>query len=157
MNLGNPVLEGCALHFVLDFAIPEGAFKRDELPLLESFGELRETSPGKDAMPLGAGFVIAFVVLDERCSRRIFTERLPGTVERYARRSSRMRQALTWVSLALGGRASARVAGRLGLPASRATLLRTLRGQSHPATSPSPRVLGVASEFGQECTVSTNK
>jgi hypothetical protein len=63
VNLGNPVLEGCALHFVLDFAIPEGAFKRDELPLLESFGELRETSPSIDAMPLGAGFVIAFVVL----------------------------------------------------------------------------------------------
>jgi hypothetical protein len=42
---------------------PNGAFKRDELPFRESFGELRETSPGKDAMPLGAGFVIAFVVL----------------------------------------------------------------------------------------------
>jgi hypothetical protein len=38
-------------------------FKRDGLPLLESFGELRETSPGKDAMPLGADFVIALVVL----------------------------------------------------------------------------------------------
>jgi transposase len=84
-----------------------------------------------------------FFCVDERCSRRIFTERLPGTVERYARRSSRMRQALTWVSLALGGRASARLAGRLGLPASRATMLRTLRGQSHPATTPSPRVLGI--------------
>ena len=45
-----------------------------------------------------------FFCVDERCSRRIFTERLPGTVERYARRSSRLRQALTWVSLALGGR-----------------------------------------------------
>src|SRR5258707_12579465 len=32
-------------------------------PLLESFGELREISPGKDAMPFGAGFVLAFVVL----------------------------------------------------------------------------------------------
>jgi hypothetical protein len=63
VNLGNSVLEVCALHFVLDFAIPEGAFKRDELPLLESFGELRETPPGIDAMPFGAGFVIAFVVL----------------------------------------------------------------------------------------------
>ena len=84
-----------------------------------------------------------FFCVDERCSRRIFTERLPGTVERYARRSIRMRQALTWVSLALGGRASARLAGRLGLPASRATMLRTLRGQSHPATTPSPRVLGI--------------
>ena len=26
VNLGNPVLEGCALHVVLDFAIPKGAF-----------------------------------------------------------------------------------------------------------------------------------
>ena len=51
MNFGDTVLEGSALHFVLDFAIPEGAFKRDELSLLESSGELRETSPGKDAMP----------------------------------------------------------------------------------------------------------
>src|SRR5258707_13185538 len=46
-----------------------------------------------------------FFCVDERCSRRIFTERLPGIVERHARRSSRLRQALTWVSLALGGRA----------------------------------------------------
>jgi hypothetical protein len=59
MNFGDMVLEGSALDLVLDFAIPEGAFKRDELPLLESCGELGETSPGIDAMPLGAGFVIA--------------------------------------------------------------------------------------------------
>src|ERR1700677_4938455 len=63
MNFSDTVLEGCALHFVLDFAIPEGAFKGDELPLLESFGELREIPPGKDAMPFGPGFVVAFVVL----------------------------------------------------------------------------------------------
>jgi transposase len=37
-----------------------------------------------------------FFCVDGRCSRRIFTERLPGIVERYARRSSRLRQALTW-------------------------------------------------------------
>ncbi len=84
-----------------------------------------------------------FFCANERCSRRIFTERLPGTVERYARRSCRLRQALTWISLALGGRASARLAGRLGLPASRATMLRTLHDQGHPATTPSPRVLGI--------------
>ena len=63
MNLGNPVLEGCALHFVLDLAILEGAFKRDELPLLEGFGELGEIAPGEDAVPFGAGFVLALVVL----------------------------------------------------------------------------------------------
>jgi transposase len=84
-----------------------------------------------------------FFCADERCPRRIFSERLPGIAQRYARRSSRLRQTLTWVSLALGGRASARLAGRLGLPTSRATMLRTLRGQSHPATTPCPRVLGI--------------
>ena len=34
MNFGNTVLEGSALDLVLDFAIPERAFKGDELPLL---------------------------------------------------------------------------------------------------------------------------
>jgi hypothetical protein len=63
VNLGNPVLEKSALHVVLGFAIPEGTFERDELPLLESSGELREIAPGIDAMPFGPGFVVAFVVL----------------------------------------------------------------------------------------------
>jgi hypothetical protein len=63
MNFGYTVLEGSALDLVFDFAMPEGAFKGDELPLLESFGELRETSPSIDAMPFGPGFVVAFVVL----------------------------------------------------------------------------------------------
>jgi transposase len=84
-----------------------------------------------------------FFCVDERCSRRIFTERVPGIAGPYARRSSRLRQALTWVSLALGGRAGARLAARLCLPASRATMLRTLRAQSHCGTTPSPRVLGI--------------
>ena len=48
---------------ILYLAIPENAFQGDELPLLESLGELGEIPPGKDAMPFGAGFVVAFVVL----------------------------------------------------------------------------------------------
>ncbi len=63
MDLGDPVLEGCPFDFILHLAIPENAFQGDELPLLESLGELREIPPGKDAMPFGAGFVVAFVVL----------------------------------------------------------------------------------------------
>src|SRR5258707_13838010 len=63
MDFGYAVFERSALNLIFDLAIPDGALKRDELPLLESFGELRETSPSIDAMPLGAGFVIAFVVL----------------------------------------------------------------------------------------------
>ena len=63
VDLGDPVLEGGAVDLILYLAIAENAFQGDELPLMESFGELREIPPGKDAMPFGAGFVLAFVVL----------------------------------------------------------------------------------------------
>src|ERR1700735_3959510 len=63
MDFGDPVFERGALNLILDLAIPQGAFKGNELPLLEGLGELREIPPGVDAMPLGAGFVVAFVVL----------------------------------------------------------------------------------------------
>jgi len=63
VDLGDPVFERGAFNLIFDLAIPQSAFKGDELPLLESFGELREIPPGKDAVPLGAGFVVAFVVL----------------------------------------------------------------------------------------------
>ena len=63
MDLSDPVLEGDPVDLILYLAIAENAFEGDELPLLESFGELREIPPGIDAVPLGAGFVFAFVVL----------------------------------------------------------------------------------------------
>src|SRR5271154_1842236 len=63
VDLRDPVLERGAFDLILDLAIPQGAFKSDELPLLESLGEFREIPPGKDAVPFGAGFVLAFVVL----------------------------------------------------------------------------------------------
>jgi hypothetical protein len=62
VDLGDPVLEGGPFDVILYLAIPENAFQGDELPLLESLGELREIPPGKDAMPFSAGFVLAFVV-----------------------------------------------------------------------------------------------
>ena len=51
MDLSDPVLERDALDLILHLAIPENPFKRDELPFLKSPGELREISPGIDAMP----------------------------------------------------------------------------------------------------------
>jgi hypothetical protein len=63
VDLGDQVLERRALNLLLDLAIPQGAFKSDELPLLERLGELREIPPGKDAVPLGVGLIVAFVVL----------------------------------------------------------------------------------------------
>ena len=76
------------------------------------------------------------------CSRRIFTERLPNTVARSARRTTRLNQALQSVGLALGGEAGARLAVRLGMPVSGDTLLRRIR-QFTGVDKPTPRVLGV--------------
>ena len=76
------------------------------------------------------------------CSRRIFTERLPQTTARYARRTTRLNEALQLMGLALGGEAGARLAARLGMAVSGDTLLRRIR-QLAAADSPTPRVLGV--------------
>jgi hypothetical protein len=63
MDFGYAVFERGVLGLILDLAIPQSAFKSDELSFLERLGELREIPPGIDAMPFGAGFVVAFVVL----------------------------------------------------------------------------------------------
>lgn len=77
------------------------------------------------------------------CSRRIFTERLPETAAPYARRTARFSVALDAISLALGGEAGARLAGRLGMKVSPDTLLRRLLKDSPAAPCETPRVLGV--------------
>jgi hypothetical protein len=56
MYFGYAVFERGALSLIFDFAMPQSAFKSDELPRLEGFGELGEITPGIDAMPFGAGF-----------------------------------------------------------------------------------------------------
>jgi transposase len=58
-----------------------------------------------------------------RCERRIFTERLPGIVLPWARRTRRLDARLTALGLALGGSAGVRLGAKLGLTASRNTLL----------------------------------
>jgi transposase len=84
-----------------------------------------------------------FFCVEERCSRRIFTEQLPATVSRYARRSCRSSEALSSVTLALGGRAGARLARKLGLLVSGSTMLRALRKRPRPSEFSAPRVLGI--------------
>src|SRR4051812_9041199 len=76
------------------------------------------------------------------CSRRIFTERLPRTAARHARRTTRLNEALQVIGLALGGEAGARLAARLGMAASGDALLRRIR-QFTAADPFAPRVLGV--------------
>ena len=63
MNFSETMLERLTLDVFGDLAIPECPFERDELPLLERPGELREIPPGVDAMPFCAVLVVALVVL----------------------------------------------------------------------------------------------
>lgn len=76
------------------------------------------------------------------CARRIFTERLPGIVAPYARRTMRLTQVLEVVGFALGGEAGARVLAQLTMAVSPDTVLRVLRRAVLPSSA-TPRVLGI--------------
>jgi transposase len=79
---------------------------------------------------------------DARGARRIFTERLPGVVAPWARRTCRLAGRLLAIGLALGGAAGARLGRVLGLMASRNTLLRLIRRAPLPPEE-APSILGV--------------
>jgi transposase len=79
---------------------------------------------------------------NRQCPRRIFTERLPGLVAPWARRTLRLTERLLAIGLALGGAAGVRLSQSLGLLVSRNTLLRVIRRAPCPAMAP-PRVLSV--------------
>ena len=83
-----------------------------------------------------------FVCRQLTCPRRIFTERLPDLIATYARKTHRLITALRAIGLALGGNAGARLAARLRLPVSAATLLRLVRGAPLPPT-PALEAVGV--------------
>jgi len=77
-----------------------------------------------------------------KCKRRIFTERLPGVVAPWARKTARLSDRLTAVGLALGGAAGARLGRSMGLATSRNTLLRLVRRAPVPPAA-TPTALGV--------------
>jgi transposase len=83
-----------------------------------------------------------FVCTNAQCSRRIFTERLPGVVAPWARRTQRLAAWLMAVGLMLGVAAGTRLSRCLGFTLSRQTLLRVIRRLPLPCDRPS-RVLGV--------------
>ncbi len=76
------------------------------------------------------------------CTRRIFTERFPGLVTSYGRRTSRLDTLLTALAFALGGRPGARLLAALGPVVSHDTLINLIRRGDLPL-APTPRVLGV--------------
>src|SRR3954466_13593084 len=77
-----------------------------------------------------------------RCERRIFAERLPAIALSWARRTRRLDARLTSLGLALGGSAGVRLGAKLGLAASRNTLLRRVRQAPVPSAA-IPSALGV--------------
>lgn len=77
------------------------------------------------------------------CPRATFAEQVSSLTSRYARRTPAVTAVLQAVALALGGRAGARLSGRLAAAVSRMTLIRLVRAIRDPAVSTSPRVLGV--------------
>jgi transposase len=76
------------------------------------------------------------------CPRCIFAEPLQHLVDRYARRTRALRVALQRIGLALGGAAGARLAGTLGLPVGRTTLLDLIRAVPPLAGGPL-RIVGI--------------
>lgn len=76
------------------------------------------------------------------CPRRLFAERLPAVTVPKARRTTRLRDLQQEIGLALGGEQGSRLAGRLAMPLSPATVLRLIRAiELKP--SGTPRVIGV--------------
>ncbi|MGP4105211.1 ISL3 family transposase, partial [Nonomuraea sp. KM90] len=84
-----------------------------------------------------------FLCCASTCAKATFAEQIPGLTVRYGRRSIRAVRALQAIALALGGRAGARLAGRLAASVSRMTLIRLIRALPDPALESGPRVLGV--------------
>lgn len=83
-----------------------------------------------------------FVCWYRRCPQRIFRERLPALAVAYARRTTRAASRVLAYGFALGGAPGVRQARRDGLPVSRRTVLRLVRGAPQPAVG-RVRVLGV--------------
>jgi transposase len=84
-----------------------------------------------------------FTCPSPECAKVTFAEQVSGLTSRYARRTPAVTAVLEAVALALGGRAGARLSGRLAAAVSRMTLIRLIRALPDPALSASPRVLGV--------------
>ena len=79
-----------------------------------------------------------------KCSQRTFSERIDALAAPGQRRTQRLNEALRSIGYSLGGSAAARLAARLGMNISGATMLRELRRGGCPAqTATKPIVIGI--------------
>jgi transposase len=79
---------------------------------------------------------------NDQCFRRTFAEQVDGLTTPHTRRTPLLRGMLQAIALALAGRAGARLAEVLAMPASRSTLLRLIRALPDPTLDHVP-LLGV--------------
>jgi len=79
---------------------------------------------------------------NDGCAKRTFAEQVADLTIGYGRRTCGLQAVLQAVALALGGRAGARLTGRLACAVSRSTLLRLIRAAADP-DGQTPLVLGV--------------
>jgi transposase len=83
-----------------------------------------------------------FFCSNDACAKATFAEQVPGLTVRYGRRTCSLEGVLQAVAMALGGRAGARLTGRLACAVSRSTLIRLIRAAPDP-DSGTVLVLGV--------------
>ena len=63
VDLGDGVLERLSFDIFLDRPVLDLPLQADEMFLLERLGEVGEIAPGVNAVPFGAGFILALLVL----------------------------------------------------------------------------------------------
>ena len=81
---------------------------------------------------------------NRKCERQIFTERVPGVLAPHAQQTTRLGEIRMLVGRALGGRPGQRLMSRLGMSASRHTLLRqVIRAAQGGAVTNVIRIVGV--------------
>jgi transposase len=84
-----------------------------------------------------------FVCRNLGCPAVTFAEQVVGLTGRYRRRSVPLLALLAQIGLVLAGRAGARLAGVLGIPVHRTTLLSLVAALPGPGRSTAPEVTGV--------------
>jgi hypothetical protein len=75
-----------------------------------------------------------FKCVSQRCPAATFAEQVDSLAARYARRTQLLGRQFAHLAVAVAARPAARLAGRLGLPVAKDTMLRLVR--SGPPTEP---------------------